>query len=72
MTDLIAKRLKSRLGPDDRDDLQAALIQYALDEEMECAEIKANHYLISTLLPYLNRVSTNWKGLAKNVEWVGS
>ncbi len=72
MTNHIAKRLTSRLNRDDREDIQAALLQYALDEELDPASLKANHYLLAKLLPILNQISTNWKGLARNVEWVGS
>ena len=72
MPNLIAKRLTSRLNRDDREDIQAAMIQFVLDEDADPTKLKPNHYQLATLLPYLNRVSTNWKGLKNNVEWVGS
>ena len=70
MTNLVVKRLTSRLNRDDREDIQAALLEYVLEEEADPAKLKPDHYLLAKLLPYLNQVSTNWKGLAKNVEWV--
>jgi hypothetical protein len=72
MPNLVVKRLTSRLIRDDREDIQAALLEYVLEEEADCTKLRPDHYLLAKLLPYLNQVSTNWKGLAKNVEWVGS
>jgi hypothetical protein len=72
MPNLVVKRLTSRLIRDDREDIQAALLEYVLEEEADCATLRPDHYLLAKLLPYLNQVSTNWKGLSKNVEWVGS
>ena len=72
MPNLVVKRLTSRLIRDDREDIQAALLEYVLEEEADCAKLRPDHYLLAKLLPYLNQVSTNWKGLAKNIEWVGS
>ena len=72
MPNLVVKRLTSRLIRDDREDIQAALLEYVLEEEADCTKLRPDHYLLAKLLPYLNQVSTNWKGLTKNVEWVGS
>ena len=72
MTTPVHKRLKKRLDRDDQADIRQALLNFAIEEDADTSKLKADHYLVRALLPYLNRVSTNWKGLINNFDFVGS
>ena len=72
MTTLIKLRLKEWLDQDDQGDIRVALLNYVIEEDADTSKLKPDHYMIRALLPYLNRVSTNWKGLIKEVNFVGS
>ena len=68
----IKLRLKEKLDQDDQGDIRVALLNYVIEEDADTSKLKPDHYMIRALLPYLNRVSTNWKGLIKEVNFVGS
>ena len=72
MTNAIKHRLKERLDGNDQADIRSAILNFAIDEDADTSKMKPDHYLVRALLPYLNRVSTNWKGLINNVEFPGS
>ena len=68
----IVKRLTCRLDPDDKADLRRALLDFALDHEVDASTLRPDDQLLQKLYPFLHAISTNWKGLVRNIEWVGS
>ena len=52
--------------------LQTALIRYVMDTSLDAAEVDADDYLVSTILPFMAKQSEEWAGIEKVKEWDGS
>ena len=68
----LADRTHHRLWERDLKMIQTALIRYVMDTELDAAEVDADDYLVTTILPYMAKQSEEWEGVDKVKEWDGS
>ena len=68
----IMKQLTAKLSKERRGDVKQALLDYALDLDLDAADLIPDHGLVEDLLPSLCKANSSWKGLKGNIEWKGS
>ena len=68
----IIKQLTAKLSEERRGDVKQALLDYALDLDLDATDLIPDHELVEDLLPSLYKANSSWKGLKGNIEWKGS
>ena len=68
----IIKLLSAKLPEERRAEVKQALLDYALDLDLDATDLVPDHGLVEDLLPYLYKANTSWKGLKGNIEWKSS